>query len=38
MGKLEDTLAQGVEDQKIPHAVVFATNADGTHLAPDSDY
>lgn len=30
MSGLEDTLAQGVKDQKIPHAVVFATNADGT--------
>lgn len=30
---LEDTLAQGVEDGKIPHAVVFATNRDGTALA-----
>lgn len=29
MGKLEDTLAQGVKDGKIPHAVVFATNSDG---------
>ena len=29
MGKLEDTLAQGVKDGEIPHAVVFATNADG---------
>lgn len=29
MGKLEDTLAQGVKDGKIPHAVVFATNGDG---------
>ena len=29
MGHLEDTLAQGVKDSKIPHAVVFATNKDG---------
>lgn len=29
MGKLEDTLAQGVKEGKIPHAVIFATNADG---------
>lgn len=29
MVNLEDTLAQGVKDGKIPHAVVFATNKDG---------
>lgn len=26
---LEETLAQGVKDHKVPHAVVRATNADG---------
>ena len=30
MGKLEDQLAQAVEDGKVPHVVVFATNKDGT--------
>lgn len=30
MAKLEDTLAQGIKDSKIPYVVVFATNADGS--------
>ena len=29
MANLEETLAQGVKEGKIPHAVVFATNKDG---------
>ena len=29
MGDLKQTLAKGVEDGKIPHAVVCATNKDG---------
>ena len=29
MGKLEETLAKGVEDGKIPHAIVCATNKNG---------
>jgi CubicO group peptidase (beta-lactamase class C family) len=32
--KLEDILAKGVEEGKIPHAVVFATNKDGKYLLP----
>lgn len=27
--ELEQALAQGVQDAKIPHAVVYATNKDG---------
>jgi hypothetical protein len=27
--QLEEALAQGVKDGKIPHAVVYATNKDG---------
>lgn len=34
MDKLEQTLAQGVKDDKIPHAVVYATNADGQSFPP----
>ncbi|KAK0825061.1 hypothetical protein LTR73_007348 [Friedmanniomyces endolithicus] len=30
MDKLEETLAKGVEDGKIPHAIVCATNKNGT--------
>ena len=30
MANLEEKLAQGVKDGKIPHAVVYATNKDGT--------
>ncbi|TKA57246.1 hypothetical protein B0A55_12710, partial [Friedmanniomyces simplex] len=30
MGKLEDTLAKGVEDGNTPHAIVCATNKDGS--------
>ncbi|KAK1811698.1 hypothetical protein LTR12_013915 [Friedmanniomyces endolithicus] len=30
MGKLEETLAKGVEDGKIPHAIVCATNKNGS--------
>ena len=29
MANLEEKLAQGVKEGKIPHAVVFATNKDG---------
>ena len=29
MGDLKETLAKGVEEGKIPHAVVCATNRDG---------
>jgi hypothetical protein len=29
--QLEATLAQGVKDGKIPHAIVHATNKDGTN-------
>lgn len=31
---LEETLAKGVKDQRVPHAVVRATNADGTYRLP----
>lgn len=32
MADIEGTLAKGVEEGKVPHAVVYATNADGITL------
>lgn len=29
--ELEQALAQGVKDSKVPHAIVFATNKDGQY-------